>query len=279
MAARWSSVGLALALICCAAQASEEQQEPAPSSKKAHWYQGGQIRLGAFFISNIDTSIGVAPAGSPLGVWFTSGSDIGLADSVSVPRLTLSYRFSRRHRLDFGWYAIDRSERVTPLESIEIGAQPLQAGETFEAFVRTDVYKFAYTWIFHQDEKVFLGLTAGLHTMSFDVGVRSNGEFVGLNERERFTAPLPVLGGRMAYAFTPKLGLVVGGDWFVLDYDAYQGHMAEFMAIVEYRATKHFGFGGGLDSFSLSAKIEDEEIHAEIDHVFRGAVLHLLFYF
>jgi hypothetical protein len=88
--------GLVLAVASCLLPASAEEDQ----GKKR--YRGGQIRAGVFFVQNIDTKLMVTPADVPIGVRIATSEDLGLAESNTVPRLMLSYRFSRRHRLDFG---------------------------------------------------------------------------------------------------------------------------------------------------------------------------------
>jgi hypothetical protein len=242
-------------------------------------YRGGQIRAGVFWVQNIDTKLMVTPADIPIGVRIATSKDLGLAESNTVPRLMLSYRFSRRHRLDFGWYGLNRDGVKSLGRDIEFKDTTYQIGTEVESYVKTDLYKLAYTWIFHEDEKVTLGASAGLHTTSFDIGIAARGEIVPLNEEETLTAPLPVVGGRLVYRITPRLSALVAVDWFFINYDAYQGSMADFFTIFEHRATKHFGVGGGINLFNLSVIVEDSEINADIRHTFSGAVFYLSFYF
>jgi hypothetical protein len=162
---------------------------------------------------------------------------------------------------------------------IEFKDETYEIGTEVASYVKTNLYKLAYTWVFHEDQKVTLGVSAGLHTTDFEVGIAAQGEVIPLNEQETLTAPLPVVGGRLVYRITPRLSALVAGDWFFINYDAYQGNMSDFFTIIEHRATKHFGVGGGINLFSLNVVIEETDITADIRHNFTGAVFYLSFYF
>jgi hypothetical protein len=277
MGHRRSAVATAiLATLACFGAAADDAEEP---KKPRNPYRGGQIRVGAFFVTNIDTKFMITPAEVPIGVRIASQQDLGLDDSQTTPRLFLAYRFSKRHRLDFGWYRIARSGEKTLSREITFDDTTFRVDSNVESFVTTNLYKFAYTWLFHEDEKVTLGLSAGLHTTAFDLGIQATGDIVPLSERESLTAPLPVLGGRLVYRISPKLGVVVAGDFFFLRYDAYEGSMADFYSIVEYRVSKHFGIGGGLNVFNLTVEVANDEINADLSHVYSGGVLYLSAYF
>jgi hypothetical protein len=264
---------LAILLIAGLGTAIAEDDTPERS------YRQGQIRAGAFFISNIDTKFMVTPAEVPIGVRIAGNQDLGLDDSKTVPRLMLSYRFSRRHRLDFGWYGLDRVATKILEREITFKDKTFQIGTEVEAFVKTDLYKFSYTWLFHEDNKVLLGLSAGLHTATFDMGIATTDDVIALNERESLTAPLPVLGVRLAYRISPKLAVIAVGDWFFLNFDEYEGGMGDFFTIVEHRTTKHVGIGGGLNVFQLNVEFAGSDINADLRHVYAGAVAYLSFYF
>jgi hypothetical protein len=191
----------------------------------------------------------------------------------------LSYRFSRRHRIDFGYYAFRRDGITRLLEWLEFKDGFYPPGTEVESFLNTDIYKLAYTWVFHDDGKVMLGLSGGLFVTRFDIGLSADGPVVYRDEAERLTAPLPVLGGRIGYNVGRKLRLLAAGDWFFIDYGAYRGQLTDAFLLVEHRTFKHVGFGGGLNAFSLTVDIDDSDRHADIRHVYTGWMAYMAFYF
>jgi hypothetical protein len=272
---------LLLALPALAEPAAADQQtEPREEEKiRDLGERGGTIRLGGFFVANIDTIVGVSPADVPIGARFSVSRDLGMENSVTVPRMMFAYRFSRRHRLDAGWYRIARSGRQDLQRDIEFNGRKFDIGTNVDSHLESDVYKAAYTWVFHDSEKVMLGLGPGIYVAKFDVGIAATNQQVPLDETEGLTAPLPVLGGRLTYSIGPKVEFLLTADLFMIDIGTVGGLLTDSMATVEYRPTKHFGFGGGLNILSMDVRFEDSETDADLSHTYRGLLAYASFHF
>jgi len=244
-----------------------------------HKYRGGTLRVGGFVITKIKTSLALTSNTLPVGTRFELSEDLGLQDSMTIGRMMLGYRFSRHHRFDFGYYNIDRDATKVLDKTIEIGDSifPIYA----EAYTRfdSDIYKAAYTWMFHEDEKVSLGLSAGLHIIGMTLEVNTTDPLLGIEEKNGVTAPLPVLGFRLTYRATRKLFVIAAVDHFFLDYDQYAGSLVDLQAFVEHRTFKHVGFGVGLNNFSFDLEVNDDQRFWDVQNVYRGYVVYLSFFF
>ena len=109
--------------------------------------------------------------------------DLGLLDSTTIGRMMLSYRFSRQHRFDFDYYNIERDSTKVLDKTIEIGDTVFPIDVEVYSRVDTEIYKAAYTWMFHDDDKVSLGLSAGLHIVGLGVELNSTDPILGLEEK------------------------------------------------------------------------------------------------
>lgn len=266
-------LGMLLGLAATAAHA----EDAAPDRKS---YRGGNVRLGWFIITNIQTQLRVDSQRFPIGTSIDLSQDLGLKDASSQPRAVLSYRFSRRHRFDAGFYRINRSGTRVLDRTIEIGDEVFPIGTEVDTQFQTSTLKAQYTWIFHDDPKVTLGLSAGLHFTGLDFGIRSTGDIAELEESGKFPLPLPVLGGRLGYHVTPKLSVLAQADFFFLNYGDYRGRLVDAGLLVEHHTFRHVGFGGGLNLLSLNAEIEEEETRLwDIEHLFTGYMAYVAFYF
>ena len=118
--------------------------------------------VGAFWVTRASDELMLFSNDLPLGTRISLQRDLGIEDSYAVPRMTLGWRFGRRHVLTGGFYDLSRSAaqraaRTIPLpddNEIEVGVE-VKTDFTFR------VAKLQYTYLFHRDEKVTLGLGAG----------------------------------------------------------------------------------------------------------------------
>ena len=64
--------------------------------------------LGAFFVTQSRTELGLFSNDLPLGARFNLEEDLGLRDSFAVPRMTVGWRFGQRHILSGSYYDLSR---------------------------------------------------------------------------------------------------------------------------------------------------------------------------
>lgn len=235
--------------------------------------------IGGFFVTNIETQLSVFSQNNPLGGRVNFGDDLGLTDSLSVPRVTVGWRFGKNHLLSFGWYNLEREASTTLSRKLKIFDEEYTIGTTVDSFFRTEVYKLGYTWMFHQDRKVSLGLGAGLYVSDLAAGLSVAGSFAENQGNGDLTAPLPVLGGRLTYRVTPRLSVMATADWFFVSYDKYKGLLSDVIIFANHRTFKHVGFGAGLNLQSLGVDIDDEDFLWEIQDRFVGYLVVVTFHF
>jgi len=198
---------------------------------------------------------------------------------LNVPRVTVGWRFGKSHLLSFGWYDLEREASKTLSRTIKIFDKQYTIGTTVNSFFRTEVYKLGYTWMFHQDRKVSLGLGAGLFVADVGAGI-SVASQIAVNEGDgNLTAPLPMLGGRLTYRVTPRLSVLATADFFFVSYDQYEGLLADVVVFASHRTFKHVGFGAGLDLQSLGVDIDDDDFLWEIQDRFVGYLVVVTFHF
>lgn len=272
---------LAVVLLCCVVSVpslgAEDQEE-----KKANPYRGGALRLGAFWVFQIDTVIAVKSQDFPLGIHIDVSKDLGLTDSATVPRLMFTYRFGKRSQLDFDWFSINREGGKRLERTIDFPRREIEIGVGVQAFTDISIYKAVYTWLFHDDSKVRLGLSAGVHVVDFEVGVDAGPDRIGDNdfsERAGITAPLPVIGGRLVYQVTPKLGVLFTADVLMVKYDKYSGTFQDVYAIAEYRLSKRFGLGAGLNVLGLDLTVDGDDQLAKLNNTLTGVIFYGAVYF
>jgi hypothetical protein len=267
---------LALGLFSPCAIAEDEPEEKTD-------YRYGSIRLGAFWVGQIDNTIVARSESFPVGLFIDLSEDFELGDSITVPRGMFAYRFSRRHQVNVGYFQVSRDNGVVLERTIEIGDSEFPIGAQVRFSYDTRVYKAAYTWLFYDTDKVSLGASFGLNVIDFGarltggIGIEPIGD-TEIRETTGVTAPLPVLGLRLAFRATRKLNLVAAADFLVVEYGKYAGTFQDNYALVDWRLSEIFSIGGGVNSLDLELQLE-EDVLARLRHRYRGVIGFVGFHF
>ncbi len=270
-----SLLALALLLISFPAGAADkEPRDPRYPPARGFGYLGG------FFVTSIDTTVSVFSNDLPLGARINLSRDLGFGDSETVPRAALGWRFGEKHLLTGGWYNIERDSGNVLEATI-----PLPPGEEFpiganvDSAFGIDLYKLQYTWLFHTDKRVSLGIGGGLYIAGLDFRIEAQGTADSNRFDESLTAPLPVLGGRFSYRLTPRAKVTATADWFFIRYGDSSGVLGDFLVMFNHRTSKHVGFAGGLNLWTLNVDFVDDDILLEVDQGFVGYLAALTFHF
>ena len=266
-------------LVVLSISASVFAIEPAPGQEE-HAPARGFGYLGGFFVTNVDTTVGVFSNDVPLGARVSLTQDLGFGDSETVPRATLGWRFGERHLLLGGWYNLERGNRKTLDTAIPLPpGEEFPIGATVNSTFDVDLYKLQYTWLFHRDSKVSLGLGAGLFIAGITFEIEGEGTFNAQRFDTSVTAPLPVAGMRLSYHVTPRANVTATADWFFVKYGDSKGVLGDFLVIFDHRTFKHVGFAGGLNLWTQNVDFVDDDILLEVDQGFVGYLAAVTFYF
>ena len=242
--------------------------------------------LGAFFVTGARTEARVFSEDLPLGARLNIEEDLGVRDSFTVPRMTLGWRFGKRHILTGGYYDLGR-DGVKRLErTIELpnDIEFLVSAEVASNFT-VKVGKVQYTYLFHRDDKVTLGIGGGLFVARLGVGIKVTGEPGPAQQEataldESVSAPLPVFGLRLTYKISPKWGVLASSDWFLVNYDSrYKGVLSDTQIYAAHRTFKHVGFAGGINMQTFGIEFDDDDLLWQLDAGFVGILGAVTFYF
>lgn len=276
---------IASVILLAAWVASAAIAEEAGGADDEREYRGGSLRLGIFAIDNIDASVYFGPTDIPLRGAVDIREDLGLKDSLIAFRGNFQYRFSKRHALSLGYYKLDLDGIVRLSRTIEIGNTEFDIGVDVRSQYEEQITKLAYNWIFHDEGRVMLSVTPGLHFSKARLSMQVLGTGIGANlgfdesEDASVTAPLPMLGGRLVYRLTDKWSIVALSDIFFLNYDSQEGQLTDVHVLAEYQANEHLSFGAGLNRFTLDLQIVADDILWDWSSVYTGAYLYMGIHF
>jgi len=247
---RWLAVLLTSTACFFAAWPSSADE----STNKSSPWERYSANLGVFFAT---TSSSARLGGTSAGVEFDVEDTLGLSKGNNAFRIDAFWRFtdSRRHRVDFSWFSLNRSGSKVLTRDIEIDGTTFPTGSTVSSSLDLDIYKGAYSWSFFQDDRLDIAAEVGLYVAPMSLNIDASGIFQGSGSLD-FTAPLPIVGLRMDVAITPKWYLRSGFDVFYLQVDDYEGYITDVRVAGEYKAFKNVGFGLGVEFLQLSVESE-----------------------
>lgn len=237
------------------------------------------IRVGAYFVDDSKTKVSINSDLGGLGTTIDYQKDLGGEQRDTIPRIDAYYRFNSRHRIDFTAFSIDRKgTRAIAIDPpIQIGEETY-SGETINSDIKYTLYRVGYQYSFYHNDKVELGITAGLNITSYDLkfelGDGTKAQSAGV------TVPLPVFGLRMGYAITPKWNVRYVSEAFFIDIeDTFRGAILNYELTTEYKLFKHFALGAGAARIGINADVEDDDWTGSVTDAYAGYMLFGTFYF
>jgi hypothetical protein len=244
-------------LIFCQTDTLAKQMPVMEEGKNVFEDERFSLGLGFFYSAdNAGITLGSKQAG--LGIVYDLEDALGLETSSFVFRGDASLKLGKRHRstIVLNYFGINRRATKTLDADLELGDITYPVGTKLDSKFYLSIIRAKYEYTFLQDDRVSLGLSAGLYIIPLSFSVKS-----GSSEEQAtaFIAPLPVFGLRSDFFITKKLELKESAEVLYLKIDNFSGSILDLKLAVEYRAFKHFGFGMGINSNRLSVAAKGED--------------------
>ena len=139
------------------------------------------------------------------------------------------------------------------------------------------IYKAAYTWAFLRRDSGYLGLTAGLYVADF--GNTISAPNIGERETAEVTAPLPVFGLRGEYDISERWSFRASGEFFVFEYEDFDGSLYDIYAGVDFQVMDHMAVGIGINSVKMDIGVTKPNASGNLDWQYDGGLIFLKFDF
>lgn len=217
------------------------------------------------------------------------GSELDLHDDLSVSKrddtfqLGAEWRFAERHRLGIGYFKIDRSGTATLEEDATIGNVTFPAGSSATTTFENTVIPVAYSYSFYKSRDSEFAGTIGLHWTKLELNVRgqSSTNLVELDKEASadVAGPLPLLGLRYDYAFSPRWRLLTHAEYFALKFGGsttYRGSMMNLRAATEYDIFKNVSLGVSYTYFAMDVDADDSDWRGKVDYKYYGPAIYLV---
>jgi hypothetical protein len=241
------------------------------------------ITIGGFEQDEIRTTIRLdaktPEGGIAAGAVIALESLFSVDDRVTTGRLDGWYRLGKKSRIGFTYWRTTRDGRkvYASEDDITVGDTTITQGDFIETEDKSTLFAVSYSYSFVNLEKFEAWLGGGLNfervqtTVVADIG----GQGVQFEEEAKATVPIPLLNFGMRYNFSKRLRMLVRQEMFGIRIGDYSGRLSDTRILAEYGITKHFGFGGGLERFSLQVDAEGENFNGSYDSSYTGLSLYL----
>ncbi len=253
------SVVLAFALLAPFGIAQEAGE---PDYSDEPWERAA-LYLGAFFI----TSDSDLELGGGVGIKVDAEEVLGLDEHITTFRADAFWRITRRNRVDFTYYAMNRdgsNDLRVDIPDGDGGSFPV--GTKIKTDFDMTILRGSYAWSFFKNQYFDLGIAGGLYGLSVDFDIKRSGSGGSNKEETDFTFPLPVIGLRGSFALTPNFFIRQSFDYFYVNFGDYEGQLVDILAAVEWNALKYLGLGVGYNYVQMDLEYSgSDDFLSEID--------------
>lgn len=274
---RLAPLALATVLATVPARAIEPVTTTEPASSfpvEAFPDRNASFRLGAFLVTNINTTVSLTTANGAGGTLIDFGDTLGGETSVNVFRIDADWYVSGPHRVQGSWYDINLTGHRVIDREIHFGDETYPINAVVDSEFRTKIYKLSYGYTFHRGQKhEFTGLI-GAHIMSLETSLAASN--LGRVERFDVTAPLPAFGVGWTAHWTPRLETRAIVQYFGISLDdKIEGQFVDFLLAAEYRINKNFSAGIGYNYFDLDVDAHRGPLTLSVTDSYDGFLVYL----
>jgi hypothetical protein len=237
------------------------------------------VSLGTYIVgSNLKSTFNGNATGSNIPVDF--GHTFDMNKDATRFRLDTLWRINEKHHVRLVYFNNDVSRTKTLDKDFSWGKYTFLANGSVNADSKLAVYELAYEYAFMRRPNFELAAGGGIHmlSMSFKLagqatitdsnGNVSAGSFA--NSGNNLPVPLPVLGGRAAWAVTPSIIIEPEVQWFKFKYDAYDGSWWDLRAAAKWMFSRHFGVGLGYDYFHVKVDVTKSSFNGNVTLGYSG---------
>lgn len=235
-----------------------------------------------YFVPDLNTTIVVTDADGIIGTGISFEDSLGLDDNKATGLLYLSWRFAKKHSLEYRYFQLDRSATTTSSVLIKIGDQTFDVSLPIQSFFDITANEIAYSYSLLLDEKKELSIGLGLSIQDLAFGIQGTesspdpGEI--LNSTLASTAPLPTLNIGFNYAFNDKWLFVSRFGWLAVEVDLgadeeISGQIANANVGIQWNTFKNVAFFAHYQMFDVDVDYLDSDVRFAIDYDYTGPVL------
>jgi len=234
-----------------------------------------EFHIGAFW-PKIETVVQANGSQGQVGTTINFESELGFADSRTLPIFDASWRFAQRHRLMFDFVKLDRNASTTASGEIRFGDTVFPVNAQLNSTFDSEIYALSYLYSLYQDKESELAIGLGIDYTKLTAGISSAVLTQSLSSSKSASAPLPVLVLQGSTKFADQWSASLKFDWFGIKYGDYDGSLNVASAAVQYFPVKNWGIEGGYSYYKYRLDITKSDWNGNANYKFYGPTLSLV---
>ncbi|MEX6686962.1 hypothetical protein QTN47_05630 [Danxiaibacter flavus] len=258
------ALGFILLLFGCLCVNAQSDTITSPVEKPkptAPWFvQRFKVAAGGFVPIN-NTQIEVGSQDGSFGTTIDFENDLGYSKTTGTFLGDLQWRISRRSRLDFAYYHIDRSSSHRLEKNIEFKDKVYPVNATAKSYFNTDIFRLSYGYAFFSRPRFEAGALIGAHIVKAGVGLSASGTSgnIDVSNDFGFTAPLPDVGLWGGYVIAPRWSINGEISYLALKVDNVDGRLINYNIAVMYEVLSHFTLALGYTGLNFRVDVDKDK--------------------
>ncbi|WP_281633108.1 hypothetical protein [Flavobacterium luteolum] len=239
-----------------------------------------KVTAGGFFPVN-NTQVQVEGNNGNIGTEIDLENDLGFSKSTVSFLGTFDWRISKRSRLGFEYFVLDRTATKTLQRDINFGDHTYPLNGSVRGTFNVQIARIAYGYAILSKPKYQAGLLIGAHVLFADLGLKLNANTQSLEYHDKFdfTAPLPDVGIWGEFVLGKRWGLYANVNYLAVKIDETDGRIISYNLSVLYNVVDNFSLTAGYTGLNFRVDTVQERLNGFLKWGYNGPTITAVYTF
>ncbi|WP_433831917.1 hypothetical protein [Flavobacterium anhuiense] len=239
-----------------------------------------KVSAGGFFPVN-NTVVKVEGNNGNIGTEIDLENDLGFSKSSASFLGTFDWRISKRSRLGFEYFVLDRTATKTLQRDINFGDHTYPVDGSVRGTFNVQIMRVAYGYAILSKPKYQAGLLVGAHVLFADLGLKleANTQSVEYHDTFDFTAPLPDIGIWGEFVLGKRWGLYANVNYLAVQINDTDGRIISYGLSVLYNVHQNFSLTAGYTGLNFRVDTIQERLNGFLKWGYNGPTITAVYTF